>query len=117
MRVVVFDQEMREPLTVVDVSMDLFRRATKGQPIRFRIPENFREWMMNVGGPTQAQATTFRVCTLRLEPIYRGDEVIHWNAIPDDEQLALLLRAAFLPGQISEVQRREAKAFLQGLLS
>ena len=47
----------------------------------------------------------------------RSGEVLFWYAYADNPETALLLRAAFLPGQVSEVQKREALAALKGALS
>lgn len=57
---------------------------------------------------------TIRTVNIRVERFrYRNAESI--ILFTDDEKSALLLRAAFLPGQNKEVQARCRKAFIDGL--
>jgi hypothetical protein len=48
---------------------------------------------------------------------YSEPEILFWYAYADDPETALLLRAAYLPGQVGDVQRREKVAYINGLLT
>ena len=41
----------------------------------------------------------------------------HWMLFTNDEESAMLLKSAFLPGQQKEVQMREQQAFAKGFWS
>lgn len=114
MRVVVFDRELHEALTVVEVPAWLAERAKDGVPIHFAPRAVFDPHEV----PNAINAT-FKQITLWFETVRRGrsGEVLFWYAYADDPELALLLRAAFLPGQVGEVQHREKVAWLRGALS
>jgi hypothetical protein len=116
-RIVVMDQEMTEPLTVVEISERHIREAEKGgyRWINLPVPGNLTEWTLKLDKIPEP-FTMLDIVRLRLEPIWTRDRILFWVAVPNDEVLALLLRAAFLPGQINEVQRREAVAWISGAL-
>ena len=124
-RVIVMSMD-HEPLTVVTISQKVFQQAIKERDpqVRLWVPKSFAKWVayedqfFNVMEASAKQATyELQIVTLSLTPIYKGSDLIFWYATPDSEELALLLRAAFLPGQVTEVRRREALAFFQGVIS
>jgi hypothetical protein len=113
MRVVVYDKETMEPLTVISIPGDYLSRFGRRmhfpviQPISFGPvpteiePINMRRWYV----------------TLDFEPIYNGKDPhpMMWLCTTNDGETALLLRSVFLPGQQREVQERTRDAFLSGL--
>lgn len=123
-RIVVMDEELHELLTVVDIPSALMPTGRTGQfladRIRFLAPEPvpFYTTPAVPMGPTRMEG---RVVTLKLEPVYRfnhqtqSKETIFYYAYADNPELALLLRAAFLPGQVGEMQMREAEARIRGM--
>lgn len=124
MRVVVMDEEMREPITVVEIPMSLMRKVERRElrEIALQTPMNFDAWFTSLDRiPNVPESISIRVVYLRMEPImtHRNGrtEVLHWVAVPNDPELALLLRAAFLPGQVTELRRREAQAWFQGAVA
>lgn len=129
MRVIVFDRELHEPLTVVEVPAWLAEQAKDGHPIRLLPPQPFDPSAMFRDEPTEAVCE--QIVTLTFERVSRSvrasprlqaagvkyeSEILFWYAYADDPETALLLRAAFLPGQVGEVQRREKRAYVMGLL-
>lgn len=125
MRIVVMDKEMREPLTIVDIPAHLMRQVEDGMPcIVLPVPASFRAWVSGYDFVPNAPMTDeLRRVVLRMEKIVksksypeRGCEILFWTATPDDEDLALLLRAAFLPGQVTELRRREMQQWFMGAL-
>lgn len=121
MRVVVMDEEMREPITVVEIPAYLMREVEqhKRAPyINLAAPTRMESWFTMLDKvPNVPEQATIRHVQLKMEPIYKGRDILYWVAIPNDPELALLLRAAFLPGQLTEMRRREAQAWFQGAIS
>lgn len=117
MRVIVFDRELHEPLTVVEVPHWLADQAKAGRPVRLApplsLPTSYAAVVAN------EECSMMPVVTLTFEPVYRGRsrEPIFWYAYADDPETALLLRAAFLHGQVGEVRRREKVAYIKGLFA
>lgn len=123
MRVIVFDRELHEPLTVVEIPQWLADQAKAGRPIRLAPRQEVRvDWSAS---PSAVEDFTIQTVTLTFERVQRGGgyrdgdytklETLFWYAYADDPETALLLRAAFLPGQVGEMQRREKKAYVMGL--
>lgn len=121
MRVVVMDEDMREPLTVVEIPHRLMVEvfAQKTRHVRLTVPLTMEAWSTNLDQIPKAESDMLSVVSLRMEPIVKGsaDNVLYWVAVPDNPELALLLRAAFLPGQVTESRRREAAAWFQGAMA
>lgn len=120
MRIVVMDEDMREPITVVEIPMYLMRDVQEGKhrEIVLAAPTTMEDWFSMVDKiPSVMETATLRHVKLRMEPIYKGREVLYWTAVPDNPELALLLRAAFLPGQMTEMRRREAQAWFHGAIA
>lgn len=62
----------------------------------------------------EAPATrSYRIVRIQCERLRRGYRS-HWMLFTEDEESALLLRTAFLPGQLGEVQERQREAFSKG---
>lgn len=120
MRVVVMDEDMREPITVVELPMSLMREVQRRErrDIVLAAPMQMEEWFTLADQiPNVQESATISHVRLRMEPIYKGKDVLYWVAVPDNPELALLLRAAFLPGQFTELRRREAQAWFQGAVA
>jgi hypothetical protein len=120
MRVVVMDEDMREPITVVEIPFHLMREIEQRtrRDIVLAAPMRMEEWFTLADQiPNVQESTVLRHVRLRMEPIYKGHDVLYWVAVPDNPELALLLRAAFLPGQATELRRREAQAWFHGAVA
>lgn len=121
MRVVVMDEDMREPITVVEIPAHLMHEIEhqgRAPYINLAAPLRMEAWMTMLDKiPSVPEQATIRHVQLKMEPIYKGRSILHWVAVPNDPELALLLRAAFLPGQVTEMRRREAQAWFQGAIS
>lgn len=130
-RVIVMDEEFHEPLTIVEISASWFRAIQDGHhPPYIRLPveqrevtaASFAKAMMK----DHAEYQELKTVWLRFEQVRKGTgrkrldgssetETIFWFAYADDPELALTLRAAFLPGQIGEVQRLQKAAYVKGV--
>lgn len=122
MRIIVMDEDMSEPLTVVEVPQSLMNRVETGMRyICIPVPVTMQAWFTNLDKIPNVTDPAISVVKLRMEPICtsrNGErQVLFWTAIPDNPTLALLLRAAFLPGQMTELRRREAQAWFQGAMA
>lgn len=118
MRVVIFDQETYEPLTVVTVPANVMREIERGvrdRSYRFPIPHP----VQLSPDPNAQMGLVDKASILRVsfEPIYKGDRLIMWLCTAEDGVSALLLRSTFLPGQQKDVNAIEQQAFIRGLLS
>ena len=132
MRVTVMDRELHEPLTIVDVPISLIPQRIEGfgesvpRRIYFDVPvrEVFYETKIR-DAPTGPTRMMSRHTYIELEEVRRTtgrnpnggwhSELLFWYAYAGDPELALLLRAAFLPGQVGELQMRETEARVTGI--
>ena len=111
MRVVLYDTGL-EPITVLNLPAWATERLKAGEYIRFAVPPMIPATYY-VPAPCYE---ILRIVTIWFEPLVRNG--IHaWMAFTKEAEDALLLKSVFLPGQQSEVQRRERDAFYSGLLA
>lgn len=110
------DEELHETLTVVEIPASYIREAAQGgRAFIYMAPPPDPVTVCRLLDD-ECACVSFEVVRLRLEPVMRGrsHEPIFWYAYAHNPELALKLRCAFLPGQIGEVQRREAEAYWRG---
>lgn len=101
-----------EPITVLELPA-LAREILEEQGrVTLHVPEP-PAWLPE-GGPVSAYVPP-RTVRIRAELLRRGARR-HLMLFTEDDEAALLLRAAFLPGQRRELQSRERDAFAAGVL-
>lgn len=112
MRVVLYDDETMEPLTVLHLPSWFTERLVAGE--RMRVPMILP--MSAIADDDVPVAPTPKTSvTIWFEQFVRhGRE--HWFAFTAEGADAMMCRAVFLPGQYREVQSREQAAFMAGLL-
>lgn len=110
MRTVIYTEDMI-PITVVDIHSDLIRQMQSGRPIKLEVPSPSR-----VVSPREpvTRILNIKCVILYMEPLQRNGRR-SWLCFTKDEESALILRAAFLPGQLSEVRRREEANYWMGV--
>lgn len=118
MRVIIFDRELHEPLTIVEVPHKLAEEAKSGRPIHLMPPPP--PFRLTAKPEKEPEFFDIKIVTLTFERVMRGDsrtgtETLFWYAYANDPETALLLRATFLPGQLGEVRRREKEAYVKGI--
>jgi hypothetical protein len=108
MQAVLYTHEM-EPITVIGLASWAWEKLWRGERIVIAVMEPIHVWM-------NADPNDFP--KVRKVEIYgevferRGNRTM--MLFTGDEESALLLKADFLPGQRSELQAREGRAFAKG---
>lgn len=101
MRTVIYAEDML-PITVVDIPQVWIETMQRGDYVLLAvclpISQGFEEDF--------DLRQTLKTVALRMEPLMRNGKR-HWLCFTADEETALTLKAAFLPGQLGEIQRRE----------
>lgn len=110
MKAVIYTEDM-EPITVIDIPLGLWQALEHGRVVRFEI-KNPLKLNVNYSEPERIQARTVHIHGELL--VRRGKK--HLMLFTRDEEFAMLLKAAFLPGQYGEVQARQRDARVQGFL-
>lgn len=119
-RIVVYDPEDHEPITVVEIPREFMREVEDGRRNDIRLlfrpePRDFT----NIGSvPADVHPMKPSYTRLMFERISWGPDrptmwVLHPTGSMED---TLRLRSVFLPGQMPEVQRREREAEFRMLL-
>jgi len=110
-RVVLYTEDM-EPITVIELKPWAEEYLCKHRGVSLAVhPIDQLTWKP-FEPPTQA---VFHQVYIRAEPMHRKGKT-HLLLITGDEESALLLKSAFLPGQYRELQHRECKARANGFV-
>lgn len=118
--IVLYSDEHLEPITVVNVSIDLLRRAQNGEYIRLPVPLelNFRAVDdVSMIEPLEFHTVTFWAEPFQRSPRGRSGRQRDWLYFVRDEELAMKLRPDYLSGQRRDVYQRERAAFVAGLFA
>jgi len=113
MRVVIYDAEDMEPITVIKLDDRLVMRLRQDRELRIPVRLPMRSPTLEM---TEARLAGPRYCCIRFEPIMKGEDFMMWICTTMDGESALLLRSVFLPGQQASVAREREDAFMQGLM-
>lgn len=110
MRAVLYAYDF-EPITVIDVPE--FAQEYMERHQCFALPVFQQLFSVQPDATAPAGDHTFHTVRIQCERLCRRGRT-HWMLFTQDEESALLLRAAFLPGQLGEVQERQRAAFSKG---
>jgi hypothetical protein len=100
MRLVIFSDVDMEPMTVVNVPLDLMERCKRGGFIRMMPrPNPLNFWTMPID---EAMSLFFQPVTIRLEQLQRWDGERVWIGVAGDD--ALTVMSTLLPGQMADYQ-------------
>ena len=114
MRAVIYTTDF-EPITVISITQWAIDYLERYGSVRLPVYQPLTSMLHSDVPP--ASAAQPRTVTLRLENLrFRSGGAPKPFLITEDEESALLLKAAFLPGQIGEVQNREQAMFTRGFL-
>lgn len=109
MRAVLYAYDF-EPITVIDVPEWAHEYMNQRQCFALAVCEPPPVRFCDAGVPA---THSYRIVRIQCERLRRG-RTTHWMLFTNDEESALLLRAALLPGQLGEVQERQRAAFSKG---
>lgn len=112
MRVVIYAPDF-EPITVVELPEFAVEYLEKYGRVSLRVLPPPMEMMLSAGA--MPAAATFHQVDIWAEKLRfpRGE---HLMLFTRDDEMALLLKAAFLPGQRSALRDAERRAFARGFL-
>lgn len=108
-RAVLYSHDM-EPITVLQLTDTAYNYLTFYGQVTLAVMEPVQPFVRDAP-PTQS----FRKVHITAELLRKGDKK-HLMLFTHDEESAMLLQSAFLPGQQRVVQEREAAAFGRGFL-
>lgn len=112
MRTVLYADDM-EPITVIDLPPMAVEFLKERGRVRLPVLLPFRLPMLNeYATPSKAMLRTVDISAETL--VRKGRE--HMMLFTRDEESALLMKCAFLPGQQAGLQEREREAFARGFL-
>ena len=114
MRVVLYDDETMEPLTAITLPIWMHERLRAGQSIHVPFIEPLRLMGDDPNGPISSPPPRM-FATIWFEEFHRKGQR-HWFCFTRDSENAMKLKSVFLPGQWSEVHKRERDAFNNGVL-
>jgi hypothetical protein len=115
MRVVLYDDETMEPITVLHLSSWMVPRLKAGERIRVLLPPR-RVESEDSDGPISAIPTlgSYTV-SIWFEPFVRHGRK-HWFAFTRDSENALQLKSVFLPGQWPALHEEYQRGIGEGIL-
>lgn len=112
MRAVLYTYDL-QPITVIDVTRDALAYIEEHQRVALAVVPPLRFDARGAFPPSEDHRCY--TVTITAERIRRGHHEA-WMLFTHDEEHALVLRAAFLPGQVGAVRERERGAFAQGFV-
>lgn len=111
MRAVLYAYDL-EPITIIDVPHGAMDYLRKHGIVRIHVP-TFPKASFPLSSPIQ---TEFKHVTIRAEKFVFGDQET-MMLFTHDEETALQMKAAFLPGQLGAIQDMQRNAFAYGFLT
>ena len=104
-----------EPITIIDLPSWAYECFERGSWIEMLIPNKPQRANFVGTGDDPITLMATKINTVRIRPedvVFRG--VRHTILCTPDEESSLLLKAAFLPGQNSELQKQQRLSFSAG---
>lgn len=112
MRVVLYANDF-EPITVLELDVRQMQFIEKHRMINLPVITPPQTRALSIADRPTLQ--TIKMVTIYPETFVRNGQK-HTMLFTRDEESALLLKCAFLPGQQSGLQERERKAYFDGVL-
>lgn len=114
MRIVLYDDELFEPITVFDVPQWAVERLKHGRRVHFPVFSCDSREYVHEGRAVNVKPLP--CVTVWFEKFIRK-EVVTFMAFSADFQNALKLAPTYLPGQVGDLRSRCEIAFIEGLLA
>ena len=121
MRVVVYDAEDMEPITVIQLPghmreyLNEILDGSRGPEITFPLLRPLSAAIVLAKEPPDLTMAPY--VRLKFEPIWKGKGLLMWLCTTRDGETALLLKSVFLPGQQRELNQQREDAFMAGLFA
>ena len=112
MQVVLYTSDM-QPITVLDLNLSAIEFIRRNGCMRFAVHSPLRVT------PFQESVTemySLRTVTILMDHFYNSRGMRHEILYTHDEESALIMKSAFLPGQLHTMQEREKRAYCKGIL-
>lgn len=114
MRTVLYTHDLI-PITVLDLPKHALEILHERGSVRLATQPPIQTRYDPEAARVALQHLRIEIVTITAEPLVRG-RAEAWMLFTRDEESALALKAAFLPGQAREVRDREATAFCAGIV-
>lgn len=114
MRSVLLSDDDLEPITVIDVPEWMMAIIRNGGVAKLYVTETLSPYYEVGANP--AQSVSFREVHIFGERLRRNGRE-YWMLITRNEELALLLKNTYLPGQLGDLAKKRKEAFIQGILA
>ena len=115
MRHVIYALDM-EPITVVDLPEWSVEYMDTHRCLRLGVSSPPIQTLQN-GGPVDWRELTYHVVNLTAVPLRMPNGSTRMLLLTSDDESALLLKCAFLPGQQAGLREREREAYARGVLA
>lgn len=112
MRHVLYAEDF-EPITILELKPFAESLLEERGIVRLQVIAPLQATLAYDSAPVFMEA--YRLVTIRAEPVRRNGRT-HLMLFTHDEESALLLKSAFLPGQRGILQEREREAFAKGFM-
>lgn len=113
MRVVLYANDM-EPITVIEIENSTYEYICNYGIVNIHVPSRPFCSVLIPSGPIQID--NIKIVSIFAERFVRNGRE-HRMLFTHDEESAMLLKCAFLPGQQARLQERERAAFARGIIA
>lgn len=113
MRIILYDDELFEPITVFDVPQWAVQKLKDGQRVYFHFAPDPRYYLRDV---TSCNPEPLPYVTIWFEKFIRRENVTFF-AFTRDFEAALKLMPDYLPGQVGDLRSRCEQSFVKGLVA
>lgn len=114
MRVVLYSSHDMEPITIIDLPIDIYKLLQTRGRAKIAVMETFAVFM-NQGPEETVHRYQPKIVDIYAELIVMRGET-HLLLLTPSEEAALMLRSSFLPGQLKDVNEMKRQAYARGFL-
>ena len=112
MQVVLYTSDM-QPITVLDLHLSAIEFIRRNGLMRFAVPSPPLVIPFTGNIPV---FDSLRTVTIFMDILYNSRGMPYEILYSHDEESALIMKSAFLPGQLHAMQDREKRAYCKGIL-
>lgn len=112
MRTVLYSDEDFEPITVIDVPEWMMKMIRSNEVVRLSIPLILPTGVYNYD---PVEPVSFRDVHIFGERLRRNNQE-SWLMFTKHDELAMLLKSTYLPGQRGDLAKQRKEAFVEGIV-